>query len=120
MATTRGRAKARKAQEALPEEERLRRADEEHLRKLRRIRRARAAKGLTLALLAVLFITFVSQNSRPVDVRFLSWTWSVGLIWVFVMAAGLGAVAGFLLGRPGKQLRLHEPPEEPEEPSTSE
>jgi uncharacterized integral membrane protein len=116
MATTRGRSKARKEQEALPEEERLRRADEEHLRKLRRVRRSRAAKGLTLALLAVMFITFVSQNSRAVEVRFLSWTWSVGLIWVFVMAAGLGAVAGFLISRPGKQLRLHEPsPEEPAE-----
>lgn len=90
----------------------MRQADQQHLRKLRQIQRGRATKAVVLGLLAVLFITFVVQNSRTVEVRFLAWTWSVKLIWVFVVATGLGAVGGFLVGRPGKQIRLHEPAEE--------
>jgi uncharacterized integral membrane protein len=109
MATSRRRSKTK-------DDERLRKADEQHLRKLRRVQRGRATKAVVLGLLAVLFITFVIQNSRTVEVRFLAWTWSVKLIWVFVVASGLGAVAGFLIGRPGKQIRLHEPTEPAEEP----
>jgi uncharacterized integral membrane protein len=97
-------------------EEQLRKADKQHLRKLRQIQRGRATKAVVLGLLAVLFITVVIQNSRAVEVRFLAWTWSVRLIWVYVAATGLGAVAGFLVGRPGKQIRLHEPPEPAKEP----
>ena len=108
MATSRRRSKAK-------DEERLRQADQQHLRKLRQIQRGRATKAVVLGLLAVLFITFVVQNSRTVAVRFLAWTWSVKLIWVFVVATGLGAVGGFLVGRPGKQIRLHETPEESKE-----
>jgi uncharacterized integral membrane protein len=91
------------------DEEQLRKADKEHLRKLRQVQRGRATKAVVLGAVAVLFITFVIQNSRSVDVRFLAWTWTVRLIWVYVVASLLGAVGGFFLGRPGKQLRLHEP-----------
>jgi uncharacterized integral membrane protein len=96
------------------DDEQLRKADEEHLRKLRQVQRGRATKAVVLGTVAVLFITFVIQNSRSVDVKFLAWTWSVRLIWVYVVASLLGAVGGFFLGRPGKQLRLHEP-KEPDE-----
>jgi uncharacterized integral membrane protein len=92
-------------------DEQLRKADEEHLRKLRQVQRARATKAAVLGTVAVLFIVFVIQNSRRVDVEFLFWTWSVRLIWVYVAATLLGAVGGFFLGRPGKQLRLHQPKE---------
>lgn len=102
----------RRRSEPKSEDERLRQADEEHLRKLRQIQRARATKAVVLATLAVMFMVVVIQNSKAVEVTFLAWTWSVRLIWVFVVAAAAGGVAGFLVGRPGKQIRLHETPEE--------
>ena len=98
------------------DEDQLRKADEEHLRKLRQVQRGRATKAVVLGTVAVLFIVFVIQNSRRVDVEFLFWAWSVRLIWVYVAATLLGAVGGFFLGRPGKQLRLHEPEEPDKKP----
>ena len=53
-----------------------------------------------------LWIVFVVANSQPVQVNFVFITRHPRLIWVMVACAILGGVVGYLLGRPGKQLRL--------------
>jgi uncharacterized integral membrane protein len=84
-------------------------ASEKDLAKLRAATRSRVIKAVALAALGLILIAFVLQNADPVGVNVLGWTVSVGLIWVIVASVLLGAVAGFLVGRPGKQLLLHGP-----------
>jgi uncharacterized integral membrane protein len=84
-------------------------ASELDLAKLRAVRRSRVIKAAVLTAIALIFIAFVLQNAQPVDVRLVAWTVPVGLIWVIVASALLGAVGGYLVGRPDKELRLHGP-----------
>lgn len=111
-------AKAAPTTPSVVDEAQRRRSDHKHLRKLQRARQARVVKAAVLALIGVMLITFVVQNARPVGVRLLFWTQSVHLIWVIVGSAVLGALAGYLVGRPDKNIRLHTPerPKEPEPP----
>lgn len=85
------------------------RANEHDLEVLMEERRAKLIKAGVLGAIAVVLITFVIQNADPVGLRILVFTVSVRLIWVIVGAVALGAAGGFLLGRPGKDLRLHGP-----------
>jgi uncharacterized integral membrane protein len=91
-------------------------ASQADLAKLRAVRRARLIKASILAAIAVVFITFVLQNATPVGLKVLGWTVSVRLIWVIVASMLLGAVAGYLVGRPDKQLLLHGPSRRQEDP----
>jgi uncharacterized integral membrane protein len=91
-------------------------ASETDLAKLQAARRARVIKAVALTAIAVVFITFVLQNAGPVGVRLLAWTVSVRLIWVIVASAVLGALAGYLVGRPEKRLLLHGPNRREEDP----
>lgn len=84
-------------------------ASEKDLAKLQAATRTRVIKAVALAALGLILIAFVLQNADPVGVNVLGWTVSVGLIWVIVASVLLGTVAGFLVGRPGKQLLLHGP-----------
>jgi uncharacterized integral membrane protein len=84
-------------------------ASEKDLAKLQAATRSRVIKAVALAALGLILIAFVLQNADPVGVNVLGWTVSVGLIWVIVASVLLGAVAGFLVGRPGKQILLHGP-----------
>jgi uncharacterized integral membrane protein len=81
-------------------------AEQEHLERLERERRARLAKALLGLAAAIVLIVFVVANSQPVQVNFVFITRHPRLIWVMVACAVLGGVVGYLLGRPGKQLRL--------------
>ena len=80
--------------------------EQEHLERLQRERRARLAKALVGLAAAIVLIVFVVANSQPVQVNFVFITRHPRLIWVMVACAVLGGVVGYLLGRPGKQLRL--------------
>jgi uncharacterized integral membrane protein len=53
--------------------------------------------------LVILFIVFVAGNSQEVPVNLVFTTASIRLIWVFVGCALIGAIVGYLLGRPGRR-----------------
>ena len=84
-------------------------ASQSDLAKLQKARRSRVIKAIALTAIALVFIMFILQNAKPIDLRVLAWTVSVRLIWVIVAAALLGALAGYLVGRPDKNLLLHGP-----------
>ncbi len=84
-------------------------ASQSDLAKLQAARRSRLIKAIALTAIALIFIVFILQNAKPVDMRVLGWTVSVLLIWVIVASALLGALAGYLVGRPDKRLLLHGP-----------
>jgi uncharacterized integral membrane protein len=68
-------------------------------------RAARVVKLVQLALIASIFITFVLQNAQPVNVHFLLFSVNIRLIWVIFGTGLLGALAGYIIGRPGKSFR---------------
>jgi uncharacterized integral membrane protein len=89
-----------------------RKADEAHLRDLQRARQARVAKVLVALAIVVILIIFIVSNSQPVPVDFVFVTRRPRLIWVMFACAVLGGLVGYLIGRPGKQVRLHRKREE--------
>jgi uncharacterized integral membrane protein len=84
-----------------------RKADGEHLRDLQRARQARVAKVIVALAIAVILIIFIVSNSQPVKVNFVFFTRRPGLIWIMFTCAVLGGILGYLIGRPGRQVRLH-------------
>jgi uncharacterized integral membrane protein len=80
--------------EARPEE----RAPEQPRRDRRTV-----VKVIVGLLLVILFIVFVAGNSNEVSVNLIFATARVRLIWVFLGCALIGALAAFLLGRPGRR-----------------
>ena len=65
------------------------------------------AKAVIILLLLVLFMIFIISNSEGHPVDFVFFTREPPLIWVMVACALLGGIVGYLIGRPGKQIRLH-------------
>jgi uncharacterized integral membrane protein len=90
--------------DAQPEDE----ADREHLRRLQRERQRRLVKAVVVLVILVLLVVFVIQNSDRVPIDFIFVTRRSRLIYVLIVTALLGGVAGYLLGRPGKRTRPHE------------
>lgn len=88
--------------------------DREHLKRLGRQRQARVAKTIAILAIVVLLVVFVIQNSDRVPVDFIFVTRNARLIYVLLVTALLGGIAGYLIGRPGKKTRLH--PEDDEVP----
>jgi uncharacterized integral membrane protein len=72
---------------------------------VRRARRARLAKVLVVLALVVIMIIFVTANSQGVEVDFVFVTRHPPLIWIMVVCIVLGGIVGYLVGRPGKELR---------------
>jgi uncharacterized integral membrane protein len=66
---------------------------------------------VTLFILGVL-IAFIVANSQSVVVHFVFVTRKPALIWVMFACAVLGGIVGYLIGRPGKQVRFHRQKEE--------
>ena len=81
--------------------------DHQHYDQLRRARQARVAKFLVVLVIIVILIVFVVANAKPVRVSYVFVTGHPKLIWVMLFCAILGGLAGYLLGRPGKQVRFH-------------
>lgn len=90
--------------------------DRLHLRELQKERRSRVVKAIIALVLAVLLIIFIIANSQPETVDFVFFEREVGLIWIMFGCAVLGGLVGFLIGKPGKQVRLHRRPKESPEP----
>jgi len=65
----------------------------------------RGAKAIVAALVLVLLIVFVVRNSQRVSVDFIVTQGHFRLIWVIVICSILGAIVGYLLGRPPKRAR---------------
>jgi uncharacterized integral membrane protein len=81
--------------------------DQQHYDQLRRARQARVAKFLVVLAIIVILVVFVVANAKPVRVSYVFVTGHPKLIWVMLFCAILGGLAGYLLGRPGKQVRFH-------------
>ncbi len=82
-------------------------ADREHLRELQRARQGRVVKSVIALALAVVFIVFILTNSQAVTVNFVFVKRQPPLIWVMFGCAVVGGIFGYLVGRPGKQIRFH-------------
>ena len=76
------------------------------LPELQRARQARVARAFVALGIGVLLIIFVIANSQQVKVDFVFFTRHPRLIWVMIACALLGGIAGYLIGRPGKQVRV--------------
>ena len=81
---------------------------------LRRARQARVAKVLVVLAIVVVLIVFVIANAQPVKVNFVFISRHPRLIWVMFACAVLGGIAGYLIGKPGRQVRLHRKGQEPQ------
>ncbi|HEX6262683.1 MAG TPA: LapA family protein [Actinomycetota bacterium] len=79
--------------------------EQEQMQRLARERRARLAKTIVILAIAIILIVFVTQNLGEVPIDFVFVTESFPLIWVLIVTTLLGAVAGYLLGRPSKAGR---------------
>jgi uncharacterized integral membrane protein len=86
--------------------------DREHFRELQKERRNRVVKTVIALAILVLLIVFIVTNSQPVLVKFVFFDARPRLIWVMFACAVLGGIVGYLVGRPGKQIRFHRSREE--------
>jgi uncharacterized integral membrane protein len=87
--------------------------DAEHNRQIQRARQRRLIKLLVALFIAVVLIVFIVTNSGRVKVDYVFVTRESRLIWIMLACAVLGGIVGYLVGRPGKQIRFHRR-EEPE------
>jgi uncharacterized integral membrane protein len=72
------------------------------------VRRTGPRPRLLLALaLVIVLIVFAALNFRPVRVNFLLFTTRARVVTVIVVAAALGFVAGWFVGRPGRDERRY-------------
>jgi uncharacterized integral membrane protein len=84
-----------------------RKGDLEHSRQLQRERQARVAKAVVGLFILGVLIAFIVANGHSVRVNFVFVTRQPPLIWVMFACAVLGGILGYLVGRPGKQVRFH-------------
>lgn len=63
------------------------------------------AKQVIIAILAILLIAFAIANFRQVRVNFLLFDTDARLVTVIVVAAALGFVIGYFVGRPNRLQR---------------
>ena len=68
---------------------------------------------ILLGLLVAYAIAFVLENRTQVDVHFVFWTAHVSLVWVILLALGVGLLGGMLLAQleRRRRRRAHERPE---------
>jgi len=90
-------------------------ADSEHSHQLQRERQARVAKVVVALFILGVLIAFIVANGQAVKVNFVFVTRHPPLIWVMFSCSVLGGILGYLVGRPGKQVRFHRKKEEPRE-----
>jgi uncharacterized integral membrane protein len=64
-----------------------------------------SGKWIAIIVAAVLLLIFAIQNSERVDVDFLLFDTKARVVTVIVVAAALGFVIGFFVGRPSRSER---------------
>ena len=62
-------------------------------------------KRVIIAILAIVLIAFAIANFKQVRVNFLLFDTDARLVTVIVVAAGLGFVIGYFIGRPNRMQR---------------
>jgi uncharacterized integral membrane protein len=82
--------------------------DREHLDQLRKARQRRLAKVIVIVGLLVILAVFVIKNSHPVVIHYVFFSRNTRLIWIMLACAIIGFIVGYLVGRPGKQVRFHD------------
>jgi uncharacterized integral membrane protein len=60
---------------------------------------------IALGLLVAFAIAFVLENRKQVNVHFVLATASVSLVWLILLALGIGVLAGILLGQLERRRR---------------
>jgi len=63
----------------------------------RQVRQLALVGGLILV--ASIVLLFIVENSRGVEVSFVFFTATISLIWVIVLSAAAGAIAGLVIAR---------------------
>jgi uncharacterized integral membrane protein len=72
------------------------------------VRRSGPNPRIVAAVLVVLvLVVFASLNFRPVRVNFLAFTTRARVVTVILVAAALGFVVGWFVGRPARDERRH-------------
>lgn len=68
---------------------------------------------IVLGLLVAYAIAFILENRTQVEVHFVLWTAHVSLVWVILLALGVGLLLGILLAQleRRRRRRAHEPAE---------
>ena len=82
-------------------------AEDAQLHQLQRERQTRVAKVIVALVVLGILVAFIVANSQSVIVHFVFFTRRPALIWVMFACAVLGGIFGYLVGRPGRQVRLH-------------
>jgi uncharacterized integral membrane protein len=78
----------------------------EHHRELQRSRQSRVAKLLVALFLVIVFIVFIIQNSDRTKIDYVFFSRETRLIWIMLACGIVGGIVGYLVGRPGKQVRF--------------
>ncbi|HEX2424307.1 MAG TPA: LapA family protein [Actinomycetota bacterium] len=72
------------------------------------VRRSGPNRGIVAAVLVVVvLVVFAALNFRPVRVNFLAFTTRARVVTVILVAAALGFVVGWFVGRPARHERRH-------------
>ena len=68
---------------------------------------------IVLGLLVAYAIAFILENRTQVEVHFVLWTAHVSLVWVILLALGVGLLGGILLAQleRRRRRRSHQAPE---------
>jgi uncharacterized integral membrane protein len=68
---------------------------------------------IVLGLLVAYAIAFILENRTQVEVHFVLWTAHVSLVWVILLALGVGLLGGILLAQleRRRRRRSHQTPE---------
>jgi uncharacterized integral membrane protein len=68
---------------------------------------------IVLGLLVAYAIAFILENRTQVEVHFVLWTAHVSLVWVILLALGVGLLLGILLAQleRRRRRRSHQTPE---------
>ena len=83
-----------------------RQAEFDRLRDMEKARQARVAKAVVAIGILVILLIFIVSNSQGVKVHYVFFTRNPPLIWVMFACALMGGILGYLVGRPGKQVRI--------------
>jgi uncharacterized integral membrane protein len=70
---------------------------------------------IVLGLLVAYAIAFVLENRKQVSVHFVLATARVSLVWLILLALGVGVIAGILLGQLERRRRRSRSQETPEQ-----
>jgi len=72
-------------------------------------------RSVVILVLLLLFLVVVVQNTEVVSVRLLFWDLAMSRIILLALSLAVGAIVGFLLGRPWRRREQYARPKRPPE-----